>query len=171
MRVDVKVLGLFNVMVSYAKQIYEDLYSLCELEKAGKKSEKVYYNTLSHLNNLLIEEADLYRKNIDFIINNSGDLTFLVTKNSNPDDKKKIDLLCVFNKQAIYERIKSKLCLYISVKQIFNDDLFNNWKFENYDYKPISESFLDESFLNDIQKVSLHYMTISHLQKERKINE
>ena len=169
MNTNEKVMTLFYALSSYAKSIYDNLKTLCELEQAGKKDERSYFITLDNLKELLNKEANLYKTNIDLIVENRGELFFLATNNANIQDKNKFDLLSEFDELTIYERIKSKLKYYINLNKTFHSDILSNLKINYYDERTTSESLLDESFLTDMQRMSLYYMDTDHLGDNRNI--
>ncbi len=170
MPIDNRVIDLFYAMTSYSKSIYENMQVLCELEKAGKKTESAYYNHLKKLKELLKEENKLYKDNIDLIFSKRGEFAGLAINNSSDVNCNMFDLLSWFNDSIIFERIKKKLKYYVGLKTTFDNDILRNLKLDEYVERRISETFLDDSFLSDIQKVSMFYMDKDHLEEKRNID-
>ncbi len=161
---------LLYPMVSYAQSIYECLCTLCELEKAGKKQERAYYNVFNNLKGLLDEESKFYRDNIDKINQCRGDLFYLATIHLNPRDKNMFDLLSEFDPLSIYERIKTKLRYHIGFKKTFNSDFIGKLRAKLFDQDKIYGAFLDETFLTDMQRMSLFYIDSDHFGDQKNID-
>ena len=148
--------NLFYPMLAYAKSIYDNLLILCELEKADKKQDKVYYSTLKELKMLMKRERDYYVKNSDKLFACREDLCGLVA--SLAKDADTLECFSKFDSSLIYERIKSKLKLYIGLRGSFNGDLLYHLKTPFARSRVISGDLLEESIISDIQNLSLFYM-------------
>ena len=170
MATDEKVLELFYAMCSYASSIFINLKELSELEKAGKKNERSYYNALNNLKVLLEQETLLYSKNINTIYKNRGELVYLTTNNGSLEDTSMFDFLSAFDETSIYQRIKTKLKYHTGLKKHFAYDSNSGFKINYYDERNLSSSFLEDTFLTDMQRLSACYMEQNNNLNEKKID-
>ena len=155
-------LYLNETMYNYGKLIYQHLFDLCELEKAGKKDEKSYSLVMQNLRDTMNKEDRFYREHIDEIYKGRGFISLLITKKGSKKNNEVIHYLADFIDDAVNERIRTKLKQYIGIEKILHYEKYHNKRLNYCECKNISNAFLEDMLLSDVQRVSMYYMEKEH---------
>ena len=160
---------LNNIMENFSKNIYQDLFELCEMEKNGKKPEKNYFIKMQDLKRLLDLENKFYRANIEEIYKCGWFINSLTSKKESNSSNGLFTYMSDFVDDAVNERIKTKLKHYAGIEKMVNRKKYHNTKLNYSESRDITDAYLDDMFLHDMQRVSMYYMEQSY-PKDRAID-